>query len=282
MDQSFVVSLTRTLNVAAFFINPNMNSSAYLYSITYSSGMTIGIRLQEAMHRADIKSQSELARRSGVPQPTINRVLNRGGRHGPAMETLKRLAAACGVPLQWLADGTGAELPGVSCQGLPLGMPARQANALPAVSTSARVDQAVGPVSIRRVTVHASLGPTEFTLRPDENVGDAVYVGRAWQRSRGYDDRMLIALAMTGESMAPGLYDGDTLIVNLADITPSDGEVFLLSYEGMVLVRRLIRDAGKWWLSADNSDQRRFRRKQYSSVECKIIGRVVYRSSEKL
>lgn len=104
----------------------------------------------------------------------------------------------------------------------------------------------------------------------------------AWQQSRGCDDRMLIALAMTGESMAPGLYDGDTLVVNLADITPSDGEVFLLSDEGLVLVRRLIRDAGKWWLSADNSDQRRFRRKHYSRVECKIIGRVVYRSSERL
>lgn len=264
------------------FSNSNMNSSAHLYSIAYSLGMTIGLRLQEAMHRADIKSQSELARRSGVPQPTINRVLNRGGRHGPAMETLKKLAAACGVPLQWLADGTGAELPAVSGQEPPLAMPTRQANGLPAVSTSGRVDQAVGPIAIKRVTVLASPGTTEFALRADEKIGDAVYVGRAWQQSRGYDDRMLIALAMTGESMAPGLYDGDTLIVNLADITPSDGEVFLLSYEGMVLVRRLIRDVGKWWLSADNSDQRRFRRKHYSSVECKIIGRVVYRSSERL
>ena len=82
--------------------------------------------------------------------------------------------------------------------------------------------------------------------------------------------------------MVPGLYAGDILIVNLADRQPGDGEVFVLAYEGTVLVRRLVRDAGSWWLCSDNSEQRRFPRKQHSSDQCRIIGRVVYKFSKRI
>lgn len=82
--------------------------------------------------------------------------------------------------------------------------------------------------------------------------------------------------------MEPGLYAGDILVVNLSDRQPSDGEVFVLNYEGTVLIRRLIRDAGSWWLYAGSAEQRRFPRKQYINSECRIIGRVVYRLSEEI
>ena len=82
--------------------------------------------------------------------------------------------------------------------------------------------------------------------------------------------------------MEPGLYAGDRLIVNLADRQPSDGEVFVLAYEGTVLIRRLMRDAGSWWLCADSSEQQRFPRKQYSTDQCSMIGRVVYKLSERI
>ena len=82
--------------------------------------------------------------------------------------------------------------------------------------------------------------------------------------------------------MEPSLYDGDTLIANLADKKPSDGEVFVLNYEGTLLVRRLLRDARHWWLSSDSAHQRRFRRKQYVAADCEIIGRVVYRLTERI
>src|SRR6476661_11166199 len=81
--------------------------------------MTIAFRLHEAMSKAGIPSQSELARRSGVPQPTINRILKGGGRQGPATETLKKLALACGVPFQWLSEGTGEERRAMPGEAVP-------------------------------------------------------------------------------------------------------------------------------------------------------------------
>jgi transcriptional regulator with XRE-family HTH domain len=71
----------------------------------YSLCMTIGNRLDQAMNAARIKSQSELARISGVPQATISRILKGVGAKGPETETIKKLARACKVSFSWLNEG---------------------------------------------------------------------------------------------------------------------------------------------------------------------------------
>ena len=57
------------------------------------------------MKAARIKSQSELARISGVPQATISRILKGVGAKGPETETIKKLARACKVSFSWLNEG---------------------------------------------------------------------------------------------------------------------------------------------------------------------------------
>lgn len=243
--------------------------------------MTIPNRLQEAMNVAGITSQSELARRSGVPQPTINRILNGVGRQGPATETLKKLAAACEVSFQWLADGTGAER-GAGAEEAVSVVPEPDIENLFIVPKLSQAGKAAGLVRLRTVRLRSSAKGTEFAVQADEKSGDEVYLGKEWLQTRGYHDQALIALAMQGDSMEPGLYAGDILIVNLSDRQPYDGEVFVLAYEGTVLIRRLLRDAGRWWLCSDSAAQRRFPRKRYANSECSIIGRVIYRLSEKI
>jgi transcriptional regulator with XRE-family HTH domain len=73
---------------------------------------TIGWRLDKAMQDARIKSQAQLARLSGVPQPTINRILNGEGKRGPETGTLVALANATGVEFLWLQQGRGPQRPG--------------------------------------------------------------------------------------------------------------------------------------------------------------------------
>jgi transcriptional regulator with XRE-family HTH domain len=75
---------------------------------------TIGWRLDKAMQDARIKSQAALARASGVPQPTVNRILNSEGKSGPELNTLIALAAATGVELLWLQTGQGPQKAGTS------------------------------------------------------------------------------------------------------------------------------------------------------------------------
>jgi transcriptional regulator with XRE-family HTH domain len=75
------------------------------YTQMYSSRMTIGDRLDRAMKAAKIESQSELARRSGVPQATISRILKGGGKKGPETETVKKLAKALNISFESLNEG---------------------------------------------------------------------------------------------------------------------------------------------------------------------------------
>jgi len=71
----------------------------------YIVKMSIGKRLDEAMHRAGFKSQSALARKSGVTQPTVNRILKGVGKDNPDTSTIKKLADATGVSFDWLNEG---------------------------------------------------------------------------------------------------------------------------------------------------------------------------------
>jgi transcriptional regulator with XRE-family HTH domain len=77
------------------------------YSRTYSPVMSIGNRLDTAMAKAKIPSQSALQRASGVPQATISRILKGDSKKGPETETIKKLAAACNVSFDWLNEGIG-------------------------------------------------------------------------------------------------------------------------------------------------------------------------------
>lgn len=68
--------------------------------------MTIATRLDRLMQTRKVKSQSALARMTGVPQPTINRIL-KGQTDTPELGTIKKIAAAFNVPATWLAEGPG-------------------------------------------------------------------------------------------------------------------------------------------------------------------------------
>ena len=98
---------------------------------------TIGWRLDKAMQDARIKSQAALARASGVPQPTINRILNGESKKGPETATLVALADATGVEFLWLQQGRGPQKRGSTSdsaaddrEGLPLRIVERPAPTL--------------------------------------------------------------------------------------------------------------------------------------------------------
>jgi transcriptional regulator with XRE-family HTH domain len=70
---------------------------------------SVGDRLDFAMKRANVPSQSALSRKSGVPQPTIARILNYSGKGAPESATINKLATACSVSFAWLNEGKDTE-----------------------------------------------------------------------------------------------------------------------------------------------------------------------------
>jgi len=137
-------------------------------------------------------------------------------------------------------------------------------------------------VLIKKSNIKLSAGVIGFAVDYDYEEKTPLIFTKIWIEKNGYNPNKLLALKIKGESMEPSLYETDTVIVNTDAITPIDGEVFAINYEGELLVKRMIRDAGVWWLYSDNPDQRKYPRKECSGDACIIIGRIIHKQSEKI
>lgn len=133
---------------------------------------------------------------------------------------------------------------------------------------------------VRRVNIKAQAGVSGFSIEyllNDEK--PPIFFRRDWYRAKGFAPDRMIAVRVTGESMIPTLYPDDLIVVNTAQTQPQHSKTFLVSYEGEIVVKRLVRDDGQWWLTSDNADQRRYPRVRCNG-ETEIIGEVVYRQTE--
>lgn len=134
--------------------------------------------------------------------------------------------------------------------------------------------------AVRRVSVKAQAGITGYAVESCEDMPPIVF--RAdWYKTHSYRPDKLMALRVAGESMVPSLHPGDLIVVNTESSTPRDGVAYLVIYEGEAVVKRLVRDAGAWWLSSDHPDQRRYARK-LCDEHTQVVGEVIYKQSERI
>ncbi|MRV72278.1 helix-turn-helix domain-containing protein [Duganella sp. FT92W] len=236
--------------------------------------MDISSRLTEAMKAAGFESQSALARASGVPQPTINRILNAVGKKGPEAHTLAALASACNVTFEWLHEGTGQRERNAPAAAQP--QAPRYTHVVIAPDDDDRFYR------IDKVKLRLSAGISGFAVEPETHDGSTISIPRDWADRNGYNPERLIGVKVRGESMEPSLFEDDLVIINTADTKLVDGIVYAFNYEGEPVVKRLARDAGQWWLTSDNPDQRKYHRKVCRGADCIVIGRVVRKESDRI
>lgn len=225
---------------------------------------TIAERLRFARRRCGI-NQQQLEELSGVKQPVISK-LERGG----ILKTtgLVALAKALDCSPQWLE--TGEDLPGEENGQRPKGAP-RLIN----------LDENPDYPAIRRVSLKAQAGVSGYAVDYMNDDGPPIVFRKDWYTAHGYKPEKMMALRVSGESMVPSLYAGDLIVINSIQTEPKDGIVFVCIYEGEIVVKRLFREAGQWWLSSDNQDQRRYPRK-ICDQSTEIVGEVVYRQTERI
>lgn len=179
-------------------------------------------------------------------------------KKGTASEKTSSLAKVLGVNAIWLETGEGQP-------GKPIS-----------------VEQSDDYVNVSLASLKLSAGVTGFGIEyaPDE-LQEPIMFKESWLKSRGFHAKKLIAIKVKGHSMEPGLNDGDTVIINVADTQPKDGEVFAFNLDGEPIIKRLARDNDAWWLDSDNPDKARYPRKFCSSSSL-IIGRIVHKQSERI
>jgi phage repressor protein C with HTH and peptisase S24 domain len=211
----------------------------------------------------------ELQRATGVPQPTIHRILT-GESNDPRTKTLQPLADYFGVPLADLRE-RDLSAPADALEGLKPGSFGR-------IAEAGQGDERF--TLIPKVRLRLTAGISGYEVEPEPFDGTTAAVPTGWIERNGYDRSKLISIVVRGESMETTLYEGDLVVVNTADQKLVDGAVYAINYEGDPVVKRLTRDAGQWWLTSDNPDQRRYYRRTCDE-STKIIGRVVRKESER-
>ena len=136
--------------------------------------------------------------------------------------------------------------------------------------------------AVQKVRIKVSAGITGYGIDSYEDDGSMIVFKADWYRDNKFNPEKLIALTVSGDSMIPTLYDGDTVVINTADTDLKDGEVFVFNLDGEVVIKRAVRDSGQWWLDSDNKNNTRFTRKSCPDGICIPIGKVVQKQSMRI
>lgn len=200
---------------------------------------------------------SELANAAGVKPPSVSDWLN-GKTKTLKSATALRVARFFGVNILWLTEGTG---------------PRKSSRELAPVSPGD------DRYAIRRVLFKLSAGVSGYEIEYENGQSEPIFMAKRWFDQNHYRADKLIALHIKGRSMEPSLYDGDLVVVNMEDVRLVDGEVFAFNYDGELVIKRLKKESGNWYLSSDNPDKARFG-DRICQQGCYAIGRVVYKQSE--
>jgi hypothetical protein len=136
--------------------------------------------------------------------------------------------------------------------------------------------------AVRRVSFKLSAGVTGHMTEYEEDSDlPPIVFRREWYALHGYQPDKLLAAKVSGASMEPTLFDGDLVVVNTDAVTPKDGKAFAVNYEGVLSIKRLVRDGGEWWIRSDNPDKIRHPDKR-THEGVSLIGQIVYRQSERI
>lgn len=222
---------------------------------------TVGERLKRLRKEAGL-TQAQLAEKAGISQSAIGNI--EAGTRG------------FGASVVLIADALNTS-PGF-LQAISRGTRTSGNSAEPSVVNL--TDNPEYP-AIRRVALKAQAGVSGYAVDYLNDDGPPIVFRKDWYTAHNYRPEKMLALRVAGESMVPNLYPGDLIVINSLQTEPKDGIAFVVAYEGEIVVKRLVRDAGQWWLSSDNSDQRRYPRK-LCDTETQIVGEVVYRQTERI
>jgi len=227
------------------------------------------LRLKAAREAKGL-NKTEFARAVRASNPTVTdweKAVIEGGIKEISGVRLTKVCEVLGVDASWLLHGRGSGAAAVTPASTD------QIDKLKPVQGLDEGDPTF--VHIPKVRLLVSAGVSGFGVEPEPYDGATAPVPTEWLQRRQLRPERLLATRVRGRSMEPTFFEDDAVIINLDAITPIDGAVFVINYEGEDIIKRLMRDAGDWWLESDNPDKQRYPRKLCRGAECLILGRVV-------
>lgn len=210
-------------------------------------------RLRELMDSRGYASVRDFARALGRSDSQISDLLK--GRISFGEKVARSIEETAQVPTGWLDGETGSGQDTLYGQTV------------------------VALVTIPHVEISAKQGVKGYAVKTIEKPGKPVFFDPKWLDEKGYRPAALYSFTIKDHAMYGRLYEGDVAVYNIDLTQPEDGKVFLLAYDGDILVRRLLRDEGEWWLSCDNPDKIQYPRKKLTP-ETELIGQIIHKQSD--
>lgn len=207
------------------------STTDYLWPTTIVVMKTLASRLKEA--RTEKKAtQEDLAELGKVSKQAVSKI-ERGETLEPALSTMEPIARFLGVTTRWLMEGR---------------MP----------KYAADVTQDAGWSDIMGVSQAAALGAGAV---PDEYAETHKLKFREESlRRKKLRAEDLAVLYGKGDSMAPTIEDGDAILFDQSDTKAKDGGLYVISYDGHLMAKRLIQLGGMWFIDSDNKHDPQWKR----------------------
>ncbi len=189
----------------------------------------LGDRIKEARKARDMSRQA-LAAATRIPYSTLADLEN--DRQKSSTE-LHRIASALRVRIEWLADGIGQR---------DLRAPELD-------------DDWTDVLGYRQA---AALGDGAI---PDEyaETHKLRFRAESLRRKRLRPDALGICYGR-GDSMLPRIKSGDAILFDRNNTEPADGALFVVSYDGSLLAKRLVQLGGRWFMESLNRDDPKWRK----------------------
>lgn len=205
----------------------------------------------------DKGKMAEIARNCGMSDSTLRSYR----KSMPGADALVKIAKGLGVNLVWLATGEGP------MRGQEPGQ----------VTIQQMMPSAIGDdfILIPRLDVQASAG--NGALAQYEEPLDFLAFQAAWLRARNINPAFAQVLTARGDSMEPTVRDGDVLLVDTSITMVRDNALYIVIYDGMVIVKRVHKRLdGSVLLISDNERYPAEDVPAHRTVELHIAGRVVW------
>lgn len=216
------------------------------HTLPYFSTMKIGAHLKQLMKEQNLTANS-LAEKSGVPQPTISRIIN--GSHGdPRTKTLEKLAAALNLSVHQLRDASDFDFI-VSTQ-----RDDGSTEYLAIEVKSPLTEKSVNKIQIPKLAAVPSMGDGEYLAYDGDQIIDVLPVSKTWlERNVKAKPGNLRVITGAGDSMSPTFSDGDMLLVDISKTKTDIDGVYVLSAHDRLFIKRVRqRMDGSFEVSSDN------------------------------
>lgn len=202
-----------------------------------------GKRLRQARKHGDL-TQKTLGDAVGVSQGTISELES----EGLSSSFVVQLATACNVSVHWLATGEGEMIGSAKPSSTSFG--GKHVTAL------SDEDSLSGDyLQIRESEVYFSAGNGREPHYDEIETSVPATYRREWFVSQGIKPEQARRFKVSGDSMEPFLFDGDTVLVNLAESSILNGKVYAIRYGDELRIKRVYRTiTGGLILHSDNPD----------------------------